>query len=56
MTHRDEYDDRKSTESESEPENGQWIGPESNPAAAGDDEDNAGWIGPESNPASGESD
>jgi hypothetical protein len=33
-----------------------WVGPESNPAAAGDDDTDAGWMGPESNPASGGSD
>lgn len=39
---------------EEDPPDHQWVGPESNPAAAGDDGSDAGWIGPESNPASGE--
>jgi hypothetical protein len=44
-----------SRDREESPEH-QWVGPESNPAAAGDDDPNADWIGPESNPASGNSD
>lgn len=52
-------DDREPIQSEpasedQDTQDGNWVGPDSNPAAAGDEPDE-GWMGPESNPASGSS-